>query len=57
MFDAAQKAPVVFEPVVEPVVLGREADEHSGRFPVAGDDDLLAFGFAQKPREIVLNFG
>jgi hypothetical protein len=32
-------------------VLGPKADQQSGRFPVAGDDELLAFGFAQKPRE------
>ena len=55
-FDAAQKARVIFELVVEPVILGPEADKQSGRFPVAGDDDLLVFGFAQKPREVVPGF-
>jgi len=45
LFDAAQEARVVFELMVEPVILGREADQQSGRFSVAGDDDLLAFGF------------
>ena len=46
LLDAAQKPWVVFEPIIEPVILGREADQQSGRFSVAGDDDLLAFGFA-----------
>jgi hypothetical protein len=47
--DAAQEARAVFE-LVERVVLGPEADQHSGWF-------LLPFGFAQKPREIVLDLG
>jgi hypothetical protein len=55
LFYAAQQARVVFEAVIEPVILGPEADQHPGRFPVAGDDDLLAF--AQKAREVVLDFG
>jgi hypothetical protein len=57
VFDVAQKARVVFEPTIEPIILGPEADQQSGRFPIAGDDDSLAFGFAQKPREGVLDFG
>jgi hypothetical protein len=57
LFDAAQKARIIFELIIEPIILGREADQQSGRFPVAGDDDLLSFGFAQKPREVVLDFG
>ena len=57
MLDAAQKARVVFEPIIEPVTLGPEADHHPGRLSIAGDDDLLAVGFAQKPREIVLDLG
>jgi hypothetical protein len=56
-FDAAQKAWVVFEPIVEPIILGPEAYQHPGRFAVPGDNDLLALGFAQKPREVVLDFG
>lgn len=57
LLDAAQEARVAFELVVEPVILGPEAYQHPGRFSVAGDDNLLAFGFAQKSREIVLDFG
>jgi|SRR5690349_3439769 len=47
--DAAQKARVVFGLVIEPVVLRRDADQHSGRFSIAGNDDLLTLGFVQKP--------
>ena len=55
--DAAQKPRVIFELIVEPVILGREPDQQSGRFSLAGNDDLLTLGFAQKPGEIVLDFG
>ena len=54
--DAAQKARVVFEAVIEPVVLGGEADQHSGRFATSGDDDLLGLGFAQQTRQVTLDF-
>jgi hypothetical protein len=47
--DAAQKARVVFELMAEPVILGSEADQHSGRFSIAGNDDLLTLGFVRKP--------
>jgi hypothetical protein len=57
LFDAAQKARVVFDLIVQPVILRREADQQSGWFSVAGNYDLLALGFAQKPREVVLDFG
>jgi len=48
---------VACEPVIKPIIVGSEADQHPGRLSVAGDDDLLALGFAQKPREIVLDLG
>ena len=57
LLDAAQEARVVFEPMIEPVILGPETYRHSGGSAVSGDDDLLAFGFAQKPREIVFDLG
>jgi len=46
LLDAAQKPWVVFEPITEPVIVRRQADQDPGRFSVAGDDDLLPFGFA-----------
>jgi thiamine pyrophosphate-dependent acetolactate synthase large subunit-like protein len=57
MLDAAQKTRVTFELVIQPIALSPEADQRSGRLPVAGDDNLLAFGFAQKPREVVPDLG
>ena len=29
VFDAAQEPRVVLEPIIEPIILGREADQHS----------------------------
>jgi len=54
--DAAHKARVIFELIIKPVILGREADQQSGWFSIAGDDNLLGFRFAQKPRDILLDF-
>ncbi len=56
LVDAAKKPLVVFESVIEPVVLGPEADQHPGSFPVPGDDNLLFFCLAQKSQEVVLDF-
>jgi hypothetical protein len=47
LFDAAQKARVIFELIVAPFILGREAYQHAGWFSVAGNHDLLALGFTQ----------
>ena len=49
MPDAASEARIVFELIVEPVIFGREAYQQSGWFSVAGNDNLLGFGFVQKP--------
>ena len=56
LLEAAQEARVVFELIVKPIVLQREADQHAGRLPIAGDYDLLVLDFAQKPGEILLDF-
>src|SRR5260370_30577841 len=56
-FDSLEKARVVFQAIVEPVIFGLEADQHSGRLSMAGDDDLVLLGFSQKAREVVLEFG
>jgi hypothetical protein len=45
--DPAKKARIVLEPIVEPLVLGLEADQYSYWPAVAGDDDLL---FLCKPQ-------
>jgi hypothetical protein len=57
LLDAAQEARIVFDLIVAPVILGREADQQSGRFSIAGNDDLLVLGLAQKLGEIVLDPG
>jgi len=57
LLDAAQEARIVFELIVEPIVLGCEAYQHPGRLSVAGDDNLFVLGFTQKPGEIVPHFG
>jgi hypothetical protein len=44
-----QKPRVAFQLIVEPIFLRREADEHTSRLSIAGDDDLVAVRFAQKP--------
>ena len=38
--DTVKERRVVLEAVVEPVVPGLEANQHAGRFPVPGNDDL-----------------
>jgi hypothetical protein len=48
-FDAAQKPRIVFELIIEPIILGYEADQQFGRVSAAGDHDLVTHGFAQKP--------
>jgi len=43
-----QELGMVLQPVVEPVVLAFEADQHASRLPVPSDEDVfgLAFTFA-----------
>src|SRR5580700_1566693 len=57
LVDAAQEARIAFELIIKSVFLGPEAYQHPGRFAVTGDNYLPAFGFAQKAREVVLDFG
>ncbi len=45
--DAVQKARVMFQPVVEPVIFCFKADEYSGGFSMPGDDNLLVFSQPQ----------
>jgi hypothetical protein len=49
LLDAMQEPRVVFELAVEPIILGGEAYQHSSWFPVAGYNDCVSLGFAQKP--------
>ena len=54
--DATKKLWVMFETVLEPVVVGSESDEEPGWPTVTGDDDFLACGEAQVFGEVVLHF-
>ena len=42
---------MVLQAILEPVVLGLEADQHAGRLSVPGDEDLLGLGQAQEARQ------
>src|ERR1700722_17830169 len=57
LFDPAQKARIICQPIFKPFLLRFKTNQHSGRLAVACDDDLLHFSFAKIAREIVLDFG
>ena len=50
-----QELGMVLQPIVEPVVLALEADQHASRLPVSGDEDFLGFSQAQESRQVVLD--
>src|SRR5213593_3786055 len=50
-----QELRMVLQPIVEPVVLALEADQHASRLPVPGDEDFLGFSQAQESRQVVLD--
>ena len=50
-----QELGMVFQPIVEPVVLAFEADQHASWLPVPRDEDFLGRGQAQKSRQVVLD--
>lgn len=52
--NPAQKLGMILQPVLEPVILSLEADQHARRPPVASDQDLLLRCELQVPREIIL---
>src|SRR5213593_3926777 len=51
-----QELRMVLQPIVEPVVLAFEADQHARRLPVSGDENLLGFSQTQESRQIVFDF-
>jgi hypothetical protein len=55
--DLLEEARVVLQSKIEPVVFGREAQQHAGWFPVLGDDNLFLPGLNQVLGEVVLDFG
>jgi hypothetical protein len=56
LFDTAQEARVMLKTVFEPVFFRFEADQHTRRFAMARDDDLLRLCLAKESRQIVLDF-
>ena len=52
---ASEKLRIVLQTIVEPIVLGLEANQHTGRLSVPRDQDLLGLGQAQKSRQIILD--
>ena len=55
LLDSAQKSRIVFEPIIEPVLLRFEINQDPGRLAVTCDNDLLRLGLAKIPRQIVLD--
>src|SRR5712691_7406676 len=43
-----QELGMVLQPIIEPIVFALEADQHTSRLPVPGDDDLLGLSQAQE---------
>jgi len=54
MGDAAKESWIVLKAILEPVVLGREADKHAGRLAVARDKDIFLLRIAEVLGKIVL---
>ena len=46
---------MVFEPVLEPIILGLKPDQDTRRPPVAGDQNLLAGSQPEGTREVILD--
>lgn len=46
---------MMLQAIVEPIALGFESDQNSGRLSMLGDQDLLGFCQAQESRQIVLD--
>jgi len=52
--NATQELRMVFQSIVEPVVLALEADQHSSRLAMSRDEDFLGLRQTQKSGQIVL---
>jgi hypothetical protein len=53
--DSPQELGMVLQPIIEPVVVAFEADQHASWLPVARDEDFLGLGQAQESRQVVLD--
>jgi hypothetical protein len=55
--DSPQKLRIVLKPVVEPVILRFETNQHTRWLATARDYDLLRLSLAKIARQIVLDLG
>lgn len=46
---------MMFEAVVEPVLVALETDQHAGRLSVTGDKDLLRLRQTEEPGKVVFD--
>jgi hypothetical protein len=53
--DPAKKSRIVLKAILEPIILGREPDEHASRFAVPRDNDLFLLRITEVPGKIVLS--
>jgi len=54
--DSPQETGIVLEAIIEPVLFGFKSDQHSGRFPMSHDDDLLLFCKTEEFRQLIFDF-
>lgn len=45
----------MLEAVLEPIILGRETDQHSGRSPVSRDDDFFFSRLPEVLGQVILH--
>ena len=50
LLDSTQKSRIIFEPVVEPIILGFEPDQHACWLPVARDHDFMRLSLPEISR-------
>jgi hypothetical protein len=55
--DATEKLRVMFQTIVEPVILRCKPDQNTGRTTVTSDHDLFVDGQAEVLRQIILDLG
>ena len=55
LFNPVQKAWIVLQAVIEPIIFRLETDQQAGWLSVPCDDNLLRLGLAEKSGEIILD--
>jgi hypothetical protein len=54
-FNPAQKARIIFQSIIEPIIFRLKTNQYARWFAMPCDDDLLPLCLVQKSREIVLD--